>query len=381
LAGGRRKLYLLSAHCGIVVVLVPIGLMRAMSPADASKRRSAAVRDLHPASFAMVMATGIVSVAAQLRGFAVIAQVLLWLNVCFYVVLWALTLWRMISFRQRFLADLLDHNRSVGFFTIVAATCVLGNQFIVVNDRPSIATALWVLGILLWAIITYSVLTILTIKPNKPTLAEGIHGGWLVAVVAAQSVAALGGLLLPHLTSTRDVALFFALIMWLGGGMLYIWIIALIFYRYTFFPLDPRQLAPPYWINMGAMAISTLAGTIFAQNATESSLLTQLQPFIVGLTLLFWATATWWIPLLVVLGIWRHIIRHVSLTYDVVYWSAVFPLGMYTACTHRLVQVSGQSFLDVIPQYFIFISLATWVLAFLGLLWQLLSQATAFSAP
>jgi tellurite resistance protein TehA-like permease len=353
--------------------------MCAMASHDASKRRSTAVRDLHPAYFAMVMATGIVSIAAELRGLAAIAQILLWLNVFFYFVLWALMVWRVVSFRRQFVADLLDHNRSVGFFTIVAATCVLGNQFVVVISRPAIATALWVLGILLWAVVTYSILTILTIKPNKPTLADGIHGGWLVAVVAAQSVAALGGLLLPHLTSTRDVALFFALIMWLGGGMLYVWIIALIFYRYTFFPLDPRQLAPPYWINMGAMAISTLAGTIFAQNASESPLLTQLKPFIVGLTLLFWATATWWIPLLVVLGIWRHLVRHVSLTYDVVYWSAVFPLGMYTACTHRLVQVSGQPFLDVIPQYFILISLAAWVLAFLGLLWQLLPHARALA--
>jgi tellurite resistance protein TehA-like permease len=271
-----------------------------------------------------------------------------------------------------------DHNRSVGFFTTIAATCVLGNQFIVVDSRPSIAIALWIVGIILWAIVTYSIFTILTVKANKPTLAEGIHGGWLVAVVAAQSVAALGGLVSPHLGATRDVALYFALMMWLGGGMLYIWIIALIFYRYTFFPLDPRQLAPPYWINMGAMAISTLAGTIFAQNATGSQLLTQLHPFIVGLTLLFWATATWWIPLLVVLGVWRHLVRQVSVTYDVVYWSAVFPLGMYTACTHRLVQMTGQSFLDVIPQYFVFISLAAWVLAFLGLLWRLVPHTPAF---
>jgi tellurite resistance protein TehA-like permease len=347
-----------------------------MSP-DASNQQLSAVRDLHPAYFAMVMATGIVSVAAQLRGIPVVAELLLWLNVFFYAVLWILTLWRLISYRKEFLADLLDHNRSVGFFTTVAATCVLGNQFVVVKSLPHVAITLWILGIILWAIVTYSILTILTVKPNKPALAEGIHGGWLVAVVAAQSVAALGGLLSPHLISTRDVALFFALIMWLGGGMLYIWIIALIFYRYTFFPLDPRQLAPPYWINMGAMAISTLAGTIFAQNATESPLLAQLHPFIVGLTLLFWATATWWIPLLVVLGVWRHIVRNVSLTYDVVYWSAVFPLGMYTACTHRLVQVSGQSFLDVIPHYFIFISLAAWALAFLGLLWRLLPRTTA----
>jgi len=48
--------------------------------------------------------------------------------------------------------------------------------------------------------------------------------------------------------------------MWLWGGMLYIWMISLIFYRYTFFKFSPGDLQPPYWINMGAMAISTLAG-------------------------------------------------------------------------------------------------------------------------
>jgi hypothetical protein len=50
---------------------------------------------------------------------------------------------------------------------------------------------------------------------------------------------------------------------------------------------------------------------------------------------------------------------------------------MYTVCTHRLVQVSGQPFLDVIPQYFIFISFVAWVLAFLGLVWRLLPTAAA----
>jgi tellurite resistance protein TehA-like permease len=155
--------------------------------------------------------------------------------------------------------------------------------------------------------------------------------------------------------------------MWLGGGMLYIWIVVLIFYRYTFFALDPHQLAPPYWINMGAMAISTLAGALLAENATESWLITQLAPFVIGLTLMFWATATWWIPLLVALGFWRHIIRRVPITYDVVYWSAVFPLGMYTVCTHRLAKVIDQPFLEVIPRYFFFIALAAWVTTCFGL--------------
>ena len=91
--------------------------------------------------------------------------------------------------------------------------------------------------------------------------------------------------------------------------MLYIWIISLIFYRYTFFPLLPSDLAPPYWINMGAVAISTLAGALLVLAAPASPLLTGLLPFLKGLTLLFWATATWWIPMLLILGTWRHVVQ------------------------------------------------------------------------
>jgi tellurite resistance protein TehA-like permease len=181
-------------------------------------------------------------------------------------------------------------------------------------------------------------------------------------------VSVLGSLVAPQYDSGRDAVLFFALVMWLGGGMLYIWIIALIFYRYTFLPLDPRQLAPPYWINMGAMAISALAGAVLAGRAADSSLLAELLPFLKGLSLLFWATATWWIPLLVLLGIWRHLLRRVPLSYDVVYWSAVFPLGMYSAGTYRLSEVTNQAFLAAIPRYFFVIALGAWAMTFLGLI-------------
>src|SRR5690606_16151388 len=161
------------------------------------------------------------------------------------------TVARAFACRSRLLHDLADHNRSVGFFTAVAATCVLGNQFVIVVPRPAVAAALWMFGIALWFVLTYTIFTILTVKHDKPPLADGINGGWLVAVVAAQSVSALGGLLATYFEDARQIVLFFSLVMWLGGGMLYIWIISLIFYRYTFFTLDPAHLTPPYWINMG----------------------------------------------------------------------------------------------------------------------------------
>jgi tellurite resistance protein TehA-like permease len=247
-----------------------------------------------------------------------------------------------------------------------------------VGDLWSIAIVLWGAGVLLWATITYGIITILTVKQTKPGLAEGINGGWLLPVVAAQSVAVLGAQLAGGLGTSQAHVLLFCLIVWLGGGMLYIWIISLIFYRYTFFTISPTDLAPPYWINMGAVAISTLAGTMLLASARRSPLLVELTPFIKGVTLLFWSTATWWIPMLVILGIWRHVYRRFPLRYDPLYWGAVFPLGIYTACTFRLTQVlDAPSTLGFIPRVFIYVALAAWSVTFLGLLRQLIPTVSS----
>jgi tellurite resistance protein TehA-like permease len=242
---------------------------------------------------------------------------------------------------------------------------------------PRVAAVLWFAGIGFWALLTYTVFTALTVRRAKPPLSVGIHGGWLVSVVAAQSVAVLGAQLAPTLHPYRAHVLFFALAMWLGAGMLYIWIIGLIFYRYTFFEMSPSDMSPPYWINMGAVAISTLAGTMLVAGAPHAALLTELLPFIKGFTLMFWATATWWIPMLVILGVWRHVYRGFPLRYDPLYWGAVFPLGMYTACTFRLAQVLGLDFLYRIPRLFIWVALAAWVCALVG--W-VVSSAKAVAA-
>ena len=329
------------------------------------------IATLSPAYFALVMATGIVSNASHLLGMPRVAIALFWLNIVCFTILVVLTAARLAMFPRRFLADLIDHKRGVGFFTTVAACCVLGVQFLLIGEMRPVAIALWCLGIVLWVLLTYTIFTSFAVKETKPSLADGIHGGWLVSVVATQSVSLLGGMLAEGFGPYREYILFFSLAMWLGGGMTYIWIISLIFYRYSFFPMSPADLAPPYWINMGAMAISTLAGTILISAATDSALLSQLLPFLKGFTLFFWATATWWIPMLVILGVWRHVYKRFPLVYDPQYWGAVFPLGMYTACTFRLAAAIHMPLLGAVSQYFIFVALTAWGLTFIALFYSL----------
>lgn len=330
---------------------------------------------LAPAYFGLVMATGIVSIAAHLQGWLQLSSPLFYLNNVMYVVLWLLTLGRLMWFPRRFFNDLIDHLRGPGFFTLVAGTGVLGAQYVLLQADYRIGLLLWIVALVLWLGLTYAIFTAFTVKEVKPTLDKGINGAWLLAVVATQSVAVLGAMLAAHIAQPYRLEMnFLALSMWLWGGMLYIWMMSLIFYRYTFFRFAPGDLAPPYWINMGAMAISTLAGSLLIINAPDAPFLLSLLPFLKGFTVFYWATGTWWIPMLVVLSIWRHVYRRFPVRYDPLYWGAVFPLGMYATCTQQMLRAMEFDLLEFLPQFFLIVTLCAWSIAFVGLLRDLLRR-------
>ncbi len=318
------------------------------------------------------MSTGAVAIAADLLGMLVLARGLTWLNLIAFILLSAMTVARVILYPRLFWNDLTNHSVGLGFFTIVAGAGILGAQYVVIVRHEAMARALLFGAVLLWIGFTYLIFVAFTVKEDKPSLADGINGGWLLAVVGTQAIANLGALLLPTFGHYADQVLFVCLCMWLCGGMLYIWIISLIFYRYTFFHFSASDLMPPYWINMGAMAISTLAGSMLIESANRGGFLLEFVPFLKGFTVFFWATATWWIPMLVVLGFWRHVYQGFALSYNPLYWGAVFPLGMYTLATYRLSQAVHLPFLLWIPRYFIFIAIAAWLLAFYGLAREIL---------
>lgn len=355
--------------------------IRFTSTAPAIRRGEAeGLSTFSPGYFALVMATGIVSLAARCHGFPAVARALFWFNVPAYIVLWILTIARFTRYRAQLLDDLTHHSRGAAFLTNPAATCVLGTQFALLTSWMPVAKYLWFAGFALWIVLSYTFLTVITVREPKPTLEAGISGSWLLVIVATESVSVLGALVAPS-TGKAGAIQFVSLTTYLLGAMLYVFFITLILYRWMFFRMRPEKLTPDYWIDMGALAITTLAGARLLEASSDSVLLRDLEPFLKGFTLFFWATATWWIPLLLIVELWRHSFGHVPLVYSSDYWALVFPLGMYSVATFELVQATGLILLRPLSILFACIAFAAWIITFIGLLHSLVTKIRRARRP
>jgi tellurite resistance protein TehA-like permease len=330
-----------------------------------------------PTAFAMVMATGIVSIAAHLLDYDIVGWILLGINAVSWPVLLAITLCRLLRYPREVHADIVDHSRGPGFLTLIAATAVLGSQLSVYHVLPRVVP--WVLGLAaaMWLVITYTFLAAMTIGQRKPGLHTGLNGTWLLLVVATESIAVLATAVSRMDGGSMPLLDLLALGAWLLGGVLYMILITLIFYRWCFVPMTAADLTEPWWINMGAMAITTLAGSrlILAGHDLagwpgDDRLVLRV------LTTGCWFTATFWIPLLAALFIEKHVIVGEPVRYTAAEWSVVFPLGMYSAATYLYAEATQLHFLSYVARLTILVAFVAWTLASVGLLRSALRLVT-----
>lgn len=322
----------------------------------------AGVRDLNPGYFALVMATGILSTAADQDGAAMLSAALLVLTIVCYLVLLAATSWRVASYRAEFLADATDPALAFAMFTFVAGSDVLGAR-LAAAGYGAIAEILLVLAGAAWLLLSYGIPLALITGRGAASALAGANGTWFLSIVGTQSiVVVLAGLEpLPSPLAALAVAL------WAAGVVLYLIVATLVLARLLHFPVPPAGLTPAYWVSMGATAISVLAGAkLLALPA--GPLLAAVHPVLAGLSVILWASGSWLIPLLAGLGVWRHLVRGVPVRYEPGLWSLAFPLGMYCVASQALGHALRVRWLVSVGHAGTWAVLAVWVVLFAAML-------------
>jgi tellurite resistance protein TehA-like permease len=319
---------------------------------------------LYPGCFALVMATGIISNALFMEDYRELSGALFAVSLIIYPWLMVLTILRFVRFPRNVWADLINPRQVFSFFTIVAGTDVLGAA-INLRGFGTIALMFWLFALILWFVLIYfsfGVLTFLTAHG-----ANVVHGGWLIAIVGTESLVVLGTAIAPSLGDLRPSVFVLIHMLWGIGLGLYGIFIVHFSQRIFFFDIDPDDITPLLWVVMGAAAIATNAGSTLILGDSGLPYLNAMRPFIEGVTLVMWAWGTWWIPLLVLFGIWKHGICRMPLTYTPMLWSLVFPLGMYALASQRLSLAADFSPLQAISHAVIWVAVAAWAVAAGGL--------------
>lgn len=335
--------------------------------------------DLYPGSFALVMATGIISNTLWLEGFAVLSRALFAVVLAAYPSLCALMAVRLVRHWPKLWADLVNPRLVFAFFTLVAASDVFGVG-LDLRGYAGAAAALWVFALVVWTLLVYVSFGVLTFR-NTAQGANVVHGGWLIAIVGTQSLVILGARIIPEQGALAPSLFVLIHMLWGAGLAFYGIFITLFCYRIFFFEVGPEDVTPLLWVVMGAAAISTNAGSMLILTRSGVPFLASMRPFIDGVTLIMWIWATWWIPMLVLFGLWKHGLKRVPLSYTPMLWSLVFPLGMYALASLRLGLAAEFAPLRRLAETMVWVALAAWALTAIGLVAAVWARARRLVAP
>ncbi len=286
---------------------------------------------------AVVMGTGIVSVALSLDGDRLLSLTLL----AIAAVGWFALGLGLVVLVIRLRPLLLDEARSPASLTAVAGTAVLGARLQLLGWNRE-ADALLAIALGIWLLLLPVVLM------HSQTPAVGLS---FLLTVSTESLIVLSATLADVYDST-----------WLALAALGGFALGLGFYAAVVSSFDPRQLLVgrgDHWIAGGALAIATLACARITVTTSLVQPLHRAHDPLTTASLALWAAAIAWLPPLLVSEV-----AAPRFGYDVRRWSTVFPLGMYAVCSFAVARACDISGIADFARAWIWVAFTVWLVSF-----------------
>ena len=324
------------------------------------------LKNFYPGYFAMTMATGIISVAFFLHNNIVLSNSFMAVTIITWLAMTYIYTWRLIKYPKAVFENLINPKTTFIFFTFVAATNICG-VLLHQHGYSTLAIICWFIAFSYWSFLMYLSFTALCFA-HKDREVNIMHGGWLILIVGTQSLVLLGTKIAADLGEYAAYMMVEIYMLWALGIMFYVVLVTLFCYRIFFKTMNANDSSPLMWVIMGAAAISANAGSRLLLTDPVIPMLAELHAVVQLISMMLWTWATWWIPLLVIIGIWTHGYRKVPLKYNPMQWSIVFPLGMYTVATNNLALSSEFTPLLYLANVMLWIASAAWIILTLAFL-------------
>jgi tellurite resistance protein TehA-like permease len=289
---------------------------------------------IDPASGAVVMGTGIVSVALALEGLEALSRILLGAAALEWTALGLVLVCRALRERARLRRDA----RTPSALTGVAATAVLGTRFTELGWVWA-GSAMLAMAFALWCALLAPVLSHWT----TPTV-----GASLMLAVSTESLAVLAATIADGERAA-----------WLLDASVAPFVLGLAFYAFVMARFDRRELMRgrgDQWVTGGALAISTLAAGHIILAARGLRAMDGMHAEFNLFSLILWAMSVAWLPVLVGSEVLRP-----RLAYDVRRWSTVFPIGMYAACSDLIGTTAAEPAITEFGRVWSWAGVAAWL--------------------
>ncbi len=321
---------------------------------------------LHPGYFTLTMATGIIAIGMDLMEMPLLSDIMCIAALFSWWLIFWLFIWRLLRYPKAVWADLTSPRVTFNYFTFVAATCVSG-LVLHMHGYEYFALLCWAVAFVAWGLLLYFSFGVLTLTHGERTL-KIVDGGWLICIVGTESLVILGLQVIGQV-GALDVFMMLTLYMlWMLGLILYGIFVTLFCYRIFFMEMEFDDYTPQMWVIMGAAAISANASSGLELSYPVIHILAEVHSFVESIALLTWAWATWWLPLLIIISFWKHVVHKIPLRYDPKQWSIVFPLGMYTVASVQLSVATEFDPLHWISHIMVWVAFAVWGIFMLALL-------------
>ncbi len=310
------------------------------SPVPGPPRMRPVLDAIPPASGAVVLGSGIVSIDLYSDHQPVLSAIMFWFAAGVWLLLAVMLGMRLAYQRDRFAREA----GSPAALTGVAGTAVLGTR-LAIEDYHAAAALLAVSGVC-WALLVVPVLR------DWKTPTAGVS---FLLTVSTEGLAVLGATLAVSYRAG-----------WLVSAAVAAHVLGLAFYVFTAARFDPRDLLTghgDHWIAGGALAISALSAGKITQAADALRQFSGQHQVFTTSTLVLWCLAMVWLLPLVTGEILRP-----RLGYDVRRWATVFPLGVYAASSFTTGQVTGITGITDFGEVWTWVAFTASLLALAGLI-------------